>query len=90
MKQWEQNTIAAIILIVMGIGLILGANMIEVPARYRTFLGIPYDVNPDFFFAFEQVMTLLLLGLVGLGIGVGLLANTPTIYKLEKKLLQEA
>jgi len=86
MKEWQGNVIGATVIIIMGIGMILSSTIIEVPARYRTFLGIPYDINPEFLFAFQQVMMLLLLGLFVLGMGVGILINSYSIYKLEKKL----
>jgi|Deesub1362B_J571_1020462.scaffolds.fasta_scaffold02323_1 hypothetical protein len=86
MKEWQINLVGAAIIIAMGAGMMFWASSIEVPARYRTFLGIPYDINPDFVFAFQQMLMLLISGCIILGMGAGILLNTYTIYKLEKKL----
>jgi len=86
MKEWQGNIIGAIVITIIGIGLILWANMIELPTRYRTFLGIPYAVNPEFVIVSYQVVTLLFFGVLLLGFGLGILANTYSIYRLEKKL----
>lgn len=86
MNEWKQHVIGAIVTIIVGVGLLLWANSIEIPASYKTFLGIPYGVNPEYFFVLDQLVTLLVLGLFLLGAGAGMLSNTYTIYKLEKKL----
>lgn len=86
MKEWQTNLIGGIVVIIIGISMSLGGTFVEVPARYRTFFGIPYDVNPEFAFSFILMMTLILVGILFLGIGLGILANTYSIYRLEEKL----
>lgn len=61
MKQWHLIGVFGIIII--GLFMILSANAIDIPAPYKTFLGIPYATNPDY-----QVTLILKLGLGGLGI----------------------
>jgi hypothetical protein len=60
---WQVNLIHGAIITIIGFAMILSANAIEIPAPYKTFLGIPYATNPDY-----QVTLLLKLGLGALGI----------------------
>jgi len=89
MKEWQQNHIGSTVVIISGICLMLWANTIEIPQAYRTFFGIPYEVNPEYRFAFFEVMGALLVGVLIIGVGLGLLSNTYSIYRLEKKLASE-
>jgi hypothetical protein len=89
MKEWQTNLIGAIVIIIIGIGLLFGATGINIPSAYRTFLGIPYDVNPAYGFAFYEMLVLLMLGFLIMGMGLGILANTYPIYRLERKLASQ-
>lgn len=88
MKEWQTNLVGAFIIIIIGLGLLLGATSISIPSAYKTFLGIPYAVNPEFAFSFYQMMVLLMSGFLTMGMGLGLMANTYSIYRLEKKISQ--
>jgi hypothetical protein len=89
MKEWQTNLIGAIVIIIIGIGLILGATTISIPSAYKTFLGIPYAVNPEFALAFYQMMVLFMMGFLIMGVGLGVIANTYSIYRLERKLVSQ-
>jgi hypothetical protein len=78
MRYSRQVLVIAFVLIVLGIGLIVGAS-IQVP--YKTFLGIPYDVNPTFEFLF-------MWGILFLGFGLGIFGANDYVLRLEKKLSQ--
>lgn len=69
MKEWLQNLIGSIVVIFIGTCLIL----------------VPYAINLEYDFTFYQVMLFLVFGVFLLGVGFGLLIDTYTIYKLEKK-----
>lgn len=89
MKEWHQNLIGSIAVNIVGLCMILWAYTIEIPEAYRTFLGIPYAVNPEYRVAFLQVLALFFFGIFALGVSLGILGNTYTIYRLEKKLTSE-
>jgi hypothetical protein len=88
MKEWQTNLVGAFIIIIIGIGLLLVAISIHIPSAYKTFLGIPYDFNPEFAFSFYEMMIFFMMGFLIMGMGFGLMANTYPIYRLEKKLAQ--
>lgn len=52
-------------------GLILGSLSINIPSEYKTFLGIPYDVNPQYANSVYEIIVLLAMGLIFLFIGIG-------------------
>lgn len=61
----------------MGVGLLFGSlvffviqQLIFVPSEYRTFLGIPYAVNPEWVTAFYLRLLFQLLSVLFLGIGL--------------------
>jgi hypothetical protein len=85
MKEWQTNLMGAFIIIMIGLGLLLGAMSIHIPSAYKTFLGIPYAFNQEFAFSFYEMIVLLSLGFLVIGMGLGILANTYPIYRLEKK-----
>jgi len=89
MKQWHQNLIGSIVVDIIGACVILWAYTIEIPGAYRTFFGIPYAANPEYRVAFLQMLALFFVGILILGVSLGILLNTYTIYKLEKKLASE-
>jgi len=89
MKQWHQNLIGSIVVDIIGWCIILWASTIEIPDAYRTFFGIPTSVNPEYRVAFLQMLALFFLGMFVGGVGLGILGNTYTIYRLEKKLTSE-
>lgn len=86
MKEWEQNLIGASVLLIVGLIALLYAISIPIPSAYRTFLGIPYQVNPEYVAAFGMFLTMYSFGLFGLGLGLGGLIVTYSVYKIEKKV----
>jgi hypothetical protein len=88
MKQWQTNLIAGFVIVMIGLGFILGALIIQIPSAYKTFLGIPYAVNPESVFWFNWMIVGLMLGFLYIGLGLGLMASTHSIYGLEKKTPQ--
>lgn len=88
MKEWQTHLIGAFVIVIIGLGFLLGALTIQIPSAYKTFLGIPYSVNPEFVFWFNWMIVGLMLGFLYIGMGLGLMANTYSIYRLEKKIPQ--
>jgi hypothetical protein len=88
MKEWQTHLIGAFVIAIIGLGFLLGALIIQIPSAYKTFLGIPYSVNPEFVFWFNWMIVGLMLGFLYIGMGLGLMANTYSIYRLEKKIPQ--
>lgn len=86
MKEWQTNLIGSVIVILFGFVLYGISQSIEIPSAYKTFLGIPYDVNPQYYTAFTQSLGLLLVSLLTIGFGIGIFLNTNSIYRLERKL----
>lgn len=86
MKNWQQHLIAGFVILIIGFGFLLYAMSINIPSVYKTFLGIPYQVNPEYFVAFLQFIALYSFGLLFIGAGIGYLGSTYSVYKLEKKL----
>ena len=86
MKEWQTNLIGSVIVILIGLGSFAFSMSIYIPSQYKTFLGIPYDVNSEYIFALNRFITFLILGIFLFGCGLGLLANTYSLYRLERKL----
>ena len=80
--------IGALVLIVIGIGLIFGATSIHIPSVYNRCLGIPYGVNPEFESSFKEMLVLFMMGTFFLGLGLGVLSSIGFVLKLEKKISQ--
>ena len=75
MKDSHQVLVFTIVFFVISLGLILGALAIKIPSEYNTFLGIPYSVNPEFQYAFNEKLDLIGGGLLFLGLGLGVFAS---------------
>lgn len=86
MKKWEMNIVEGFFMFIIGVVLLLWGTSIHIPSAYNTFLGIPYQVNPEFGSLFSQMLELLLLGMFLVGIGLGSMFSSLTIYALEKKI----
>jgi hypothetical protein len=86
MKKWESNVIVGFFMFAIGLVLVLWGTSIHIPSAYNTFLGIPYQVNPEFASSFVQMIGLLLVGVFLIGMGLGSMVSSLTIYTLEKKL----
>ena len=85
MEEWKQHIIGAIAIIIIGLVLLLWATNMEIPAPYKTFLGIPYGVNPEYYYMVNQMLMFLLFSILLVGLGFGMLGSTYSIYKFEKK-----
>ena len=48
MVNYKNIAIISGILLITGIILIIVSNFIEIPSAYKTFLGIPYETNPEY------------------------------------------
>jgi hypothetical protein len=77
-------------LIIIGLIVLVLSFSVDVPSAYKTFLGIPYAVNPEFVYSFNYKMATLMFGLFTLGMGLGVLIITGSLRELEKKLEQKA
>jgi hypothetical protein len=88
MKDSDKVRVTAIVFIVLGGALLLGASSISIPSVNTTFLGIPYAVNPAFVSSFNEMIALYMVGFLFLGCGLGALMMTTLVYSLEKKLFQ--
>jgi hypothetical protein len=86
MKKWESNFIAGFFIFIIGLVLILCSHGFHIPSGYFTFLGIPYQVNPEFASAFSQMLLLLFVGIFLVGMGLGSMLSSRTIRMLEKKI----
>ena len=64
--KWLTNLIYGIAIAIIGFVMVLGANTIEIPGRYKTFLGIPYETNPEFQIALISKLVLFSLGIVAI------------------------
>jgi len=80
--------IGALVLIITGIVLIGVSMTIHIPSAYKTFLGIPYAVDPAFATSFYEIIVLSGMGVFFIGFGSGMLGCTAYIYRLEKKISQ--
>ena len=85
MKKWEESCVAGFFSVMLGVVLFAWGVSTHIPSVYKTFLGIPYSVNPEFADAFAWMMTLMMMGVLFLGLGLGFLGSVYTIYTLEKK-----
>lgn len=72
-------------MVMLGIVLFAWAASIYIPSVYKTFLGFPYDVNPEFFNMVDQKISLGMSSFFFLGVGSGIIVSTLTIWELEKK-----
>lgn len=88
MKDSHQILIVAATCFIIGLFMILGAFTIHIPSAYKTFLGIPYDVNPAFESSLIEMQTLIGLGIFLLGFGAGVLGTIGYILRLEKRIPQ--
>jgi xanthine/uracil permease len=88
MMKWEGYLVVGIIVLIIGAMLIAWASNMYFPTAYRTFLGIPYHVSPEYLDAFRQYMGLLMFGFMFSGFGLAVICCTATIYQLEKKLMR--
>ena len=88
MMKWEEFLVVGIITLILGVTLIAWASNMYFPATYRTFLGIPYQVSPEYLEAFRQYMGLLIFGFMFSGFGLATVGCTVTIHQLEKKLMR--
>jgi len=86
MKKWEEYLVAGVIVSIIGVTSLVWASNMYFPSSYRTFLGIPYQVNPEYVDALQQYLALILFGWSFLCLGLGILGCTAEIYNLEKKL----
>jgi cell division protein FtsX len=85
MKRWEQHCAIGLFTVMLGIVLFAWGASIYIPSVYKTFLGIPYDVNPEFFNIVDQKISLGMISFFFFGMGSGVLASTLTIHEFEKK-----
>jgi hypothetical protein len=85
MKKWEETCVAGVFSVILWVILLIWGASMYLPSAYKTFLGIPYAVNPEFVDAFNLKLTLLMGGFLFLGLGLGFLGSAYTIYTFEKK-----
>ena len=88
MMKWEGYLVVGIIVLIIGVMSIAWASNMYFPAAYRTFLGIPYQVSPEYLAAFRQYMALLMFGFMFLGFGLAVIGCSVSIYQLEKRLMR--
>jgi len=85
MKKWEESCVAGIFSVILGVILFAWGVSTHIPSAYKTFLGIPYSVNPEFASAFAWMLLLMMMGVLFFGLGLGFLGCVYTTYTLEKK-----
>jgi len=90
MKKWELNLIEGVIPLIIGILLFAIPMLLAMPQPHKTFLGIPYDISEEFIDALAQRLMLMVVGVFLIGIGLGTLLNTYTIYRLERRLASQS
>ena len=90
MKGWQGCLVIGVGVAIIGLISLLFSFSVDVPSAYKTFLGIPYAVNPEFVYSFNYKIVTLMFGLFMIGIGLGVLILTGPFYRLEKKLEQKA
>lgn len=61
---YAQLAIGSVILLIVGVVLIVVSNSVVIPGPYRTFLGIPYETNPEYALALMLKGGLMILGIV--------------------------
>ena len=88
MKEWIQNLIGVLFLLILGFVVLMYAMSINIPSAYKTFLGIPYQVNPEYVASFGQLMLFYSIGIFAIGMSIGGFATTYSVYKVERKLEQ--
>jgi hypothetical protein len=86
MKEYVQSLIVGFVFLIIALILIAIALSINIPSAYRTFFGIPYQVNPEYITAFGQFFILFIFGLLFGGVSIGILVSSYPLYMLEKKL----
>ncbi len=86
MKESTQNLIASLVILIIGIAALLYGNSINIPSAYRTFLGIPYQVNPQYVSSLSTAIIFYALGIFILGVSVGGFSATYSIYRVERQL----
>jgi hypothetical protein len=70
---YTQLAVGSAILLIVGAALIVVSNSVVIPGPYRTFLGIPYETNPEYSLALMLKGGLMILGIVFL-VGAALYA----------------
>ncbi|MGD0978705.1 MAG: hypothetical protein ABR962_06135 [Candidatus Bathyarchaeia archaeon] len=88
MKDSYQVLVVAVVFLVIGLGLMIGALSIPIPSVYKTFLGIPYDFDPAFESSFREMLTLYVFGILFLGFSLGVLGTIGYVLRLEKRIPQ--
>lgn len=90
MEKYKQFVIASIFFSIIGVSLVAYGASIDIPSRYKTFLGIPYATNPEYATNFASKLITFFAGIVCLGIGLGILIPLYDFYKMEKSKLVSA
>jgi len=52
------------------VSLLVGSVSINIPSEYKTFLGIPYAVNPQYENSLYEMMVLFVMGVIFLFLGI--------------------
>lgn len=86
MKESTQNLIASLVTLIIGIAALLYGNSINIPSAYRTFLGIPYQVNPQYVSSLSTALIFYALGIFIIGVSVGGFSAINSIYRVERQL----
>lgn len=73
MVNYTNIAVGSGILLIVGVALIVVSNSVVIPAPYRTFLGIPYETNPEYALSLMLKGGLMVVGIVFL-VSAGLYA----------------
>ena len=54
------------LLLIVGVVLVAVSNLVVIPSQYKTFLGIPYEANPEYALSLILKASLMIFGIVTL------------------------
>jgi hypothetical protein len=61
---YAKVAVGSSLLIIVGVVLLLIGNSIIVPGQYKTFLGIPYETNPEYALTLIEKLFLMIAGII--------------------------
>lgn len=64
MVNYTSIAVGSGILLIVGLALIVVSNSVVIPAPYRTFLGIPYETNPEYAMSLVLKGGLMIVGIL--------------------------
>jgi hypothetical protein len=61
---YTQVAVGSVLLLIVGVVLLAFSSTVVIPGPYRTFLGIPYETNPEYALALVLKGGLIIFGIV--------------------------